>query len=134
VIDRLQLSRQQQHNIAQGAVLVSRLLTPLVEELRELQLQQGGQCTAAVITDSCNKGADAVISGCQPGEGSAAAGAAEDRSSERAAAADGAGDTSDDDDAAYSLARKQSLLLQQQRSDRMRLLMAKVIGAAVCEV
>jgi hypothetical protein len=37
VVDRLQLSQQQQqHNIAKGAVLAHRLLTPLLNELREL--------------------------------------------------------------------------------------------------
>jgi hypothetical protein len=45
VIDKLQLAQQQQQTIAQGSAVARKLLTPVMEELRELQLQQGGEDT-----------------------------------------------------------------------------------------
>jgi hypothetical protein len=123
VIDRLQLSQQQQHNIAQGMALVRRLLTPLQEELLALQLQQGGECSFAVATDSNQEAAAAAAcaSGACAG-GSSSGGAAGD-------SANGLGEGAADYQqvVAHSLAFRRLLLeQQQQRSDRMRLLMAKV--------
>uniref|UniRef100_A0A383WA48 Uncharacterized protein n=1 Tax=Tetradesmus obliquus TaxID=3088 RepID=A0A383WA48_TETOB len=145
VTDSLQLSQQQQRNIAQGSVLAQKLLTPALAELRELQLQQGGEsegrtCDLAAAADGCNDAAGAAASSNQPGKGSAAdAGSCSNASAAAAvvaAAAAGAAAVAaaDDEDAAgaeqdtaYHLARRHSLLQQEQRSARMKLLMGKVL-------
>jgi hypothetical protein len=112
VIDRLQLSQQQQHNIAQGAALARKLLTPLLLELQQLQLQQGAAAADAQGSSHSNGAAGAA-------DAAASAAAA----AETDAAGFGQLLTS-------SLAYRKSLQQQRQRSDRMRVLMGKVSGAA----
>jgi hypothetical protein len=71
VVDRLQLTPQQQHAIAQGAAVARKLLTPLLEELKELQLQQGGE--DACHHASCVNGLGLVAAAAAAGADAAAA-------------------------------------------------------------
>jgi hypothetical protein len=62
VVERLKLTQQQQHSIARGMSVFKRLLSPVLEELRQLQ-QQGDTCVspcASTSTGMSNATADAA--------------------------------------------------------------------------
>jgi hypothetical protein len=66
VVERLALSPQQQHGIARGMSVFKRLLTPVLEELRQMQQQQVDECATPPATEpttsggSCSSGASEV--------------------------------------------------------------------------
>lgn len=99
VVERLELSQQQQCGIARGMYVFKKLLTPLLEELRQLQQQHVEECPSSSAEGS--EGAD-ELSGCS-------------------AAADTAS-------LQYSVSGERGRVLEQQeqRSGRMQLLLHKV--------
>ncbi|WIA10766.1 hypothetical protein OEZ85_010935 [Tetradesmus obliquus] len=98
VVERLELSQQQQCGIARGMCVFKKLLTPLLEELRQLQQQHVEECPSSSAEGS--EGAD-ELSGCS-------------------AAADTAS-------LQYSVSGERGRVLEQQeqRSGRMQLLLHK---------
>jgi hypothetical protein len=123
VIDRLQLTPQQLHAIAQGAAVARKLLTPLLEELKELQLQQGGEDTSHHASCSNGLGSEAFAAGADAAAAAGGGNAVQQQQPLQQQQQDAAalGQLY-----ARSVAYRQSLLLQQERSDRMKLLMRKV--------
>uniref|UniRef100_A0A383W9K0 Uncharacterized protein n=1 Tax=Tetradesmus obliquus TaxID=3088 RepID=A0A383W9K0_TETOB len=137
-------------------MLAYRLNNTLLEQLKELQLQQGGEC-AHGIGESCSAATDGTARPCHSGTCSggtasgssnarascshseaAAAGAAameEGTAAAAGAAAAAAGSSAAGDaerDESYSEARRQSLLRQEQRSAKMKRLMGKEAFLRVC--
>jgi hypothetical protein len=98
VVERLELSPQQQCHIARGMCVAKKLLTPLLEELRQLQQQQVDECPSACSSERSETG-DELSSG-------SAAEATQH----------------------YGIGSERGRVLEQQerRSDRMQLLMHKV--------
>ncbi|WIA30801.1 hypothetical protein OEZ86_000859 [Tetradesmus obliquus] len=98
VVERLKLSPHQQHSIARGMGVFKRLLSPVLEELRQLQ-QQGDECTSpCASTSTGNSEGAAACSGDADGQ-------AQQYSS--------------------SSARRRMLEQQEQRSARMKMLLRK---------
>jgi hypothetical protein len=99
VVERLKLTQQQQHSIARGMSVFKRLLSPVLEELRQLQ-QQGDACVSPCASNS---------TGMSVGAG-ACSGDACDASQQYNS----------------SGARMRALEQQEQRSGRMKVLLRKV--------
>jgi hypothetical protein len=99
VVERLELTQQQQHSIARGMSVFKRLLSPVLEELRQLQ-QQGDACTSPCASNSTGMSGGA------------------------AACSGDAGDASQQ--YSSSSARRRELEQQEQRSARMKMLLRKV--------
>ncbi|WIA10765.1 hypothetical protein OEZ85_010934 [Tetradesmus obliquus] len=98
VVERLKLSPHQQHSIARGMGVFKRLLSPVLEELRQLQ-QQVDECTSpCASTSTGNSEGAAACSGDADGQ-------AQQYSS--------------------SSARRRMLEQQEQRSARMKMLLRK---------
>jgi hypothetical protein len=99
VVERLKLTPQQQHSIARGMAVFKRLLSPVLEELRQLQ-QQVDDCTSPCGSNS---------TGTSDGAG-ACSGDADGLSQQYNS----------------SSARRRMLEQQEQRSGRMKMLLRKV--------
>jgi hypothetical protein len=102
VVERLKLTQQQQHSIARGMSVFKRLLSPVLQELRQLQ-QQGDACASPYASNS---------TGMSGGAG---------------ACSGDAGDASQQYNS--SSARRRALEQQEQRSGRMKMLLRKVCMA-----
>jgi hypothetical protein len=56
VVERLTLSPQQQHGIARGMSVFKKLLTPVLEELRQMQQQQVDECALPSAAEPATSG------------------------------------------------------------------------------
>jgi hypothetical protein len=102
VVERLSLSPQQQHGIAKGMSVFKRLLSPVLEELRQLQEQQVQACAMPAAAEPTTSGG-----ACSSGASDAA-------------------------QYIVSGERGRMLEQQEKRSGRMQILLHKVIPCWTC--
>jgi hypothetical protein len=108
VVERLQLTQQQLHSIARGMSVFKRLLTPVLEELRQLQ-QQVDECSSPCASNSNSAGTSDGVGVCH----AEASGPAQQQQQHQ-------------QQYASSSARRRVLEQQEQRSARMKMLLRKV--------